>query len=193
VGLGVYGRSPVSLSVRLSLSPSLSLSLSLPPSLSQTLLSEGRSPRAWTTSVNEGLSLRLGAQQRAISLEILEGQPSGTGSFSFMPCRPAGVKRERERETEKRRGEEGERLVNGRYTARLKMHAQKGAKPQVWKMKPMRKCLKSCIASNGLQGATPLEFFDSCSRSHRRDPRMQEMFRNISAIDCMCERGSGLG
>lgn len=37
-------------------------------SSSQTLLSEDRSPRVLTTSLKEGRSLRLGAQQRHMSL-----------------------------------------------------------------------------------------------------------------------------
>lgn len=54
----------------------------------QALLSAGLSPRAVASSLKEGLSLGLGAQQRCISLARREGQPSGCGSFVFPDCRP---------------------------------------------------------------------------------------------------------
>lgn len=57
----------------------------------QALLSAGLSPRAVASSLKEGRSLGLGAQQRCISLARREGQPSGCGSFVFPDCRP-GVK-----------------------------------------------------------------------------------------------------
>lgn len=55
----------------------------------QALLSAGLSPRAVASSLKEGRSLGLGAQQRCISLARREGQPSGCGSFVFPDCRPA--------------------------------------------------------------------------------------------------------
>lgn len=55
----------------------------------QALLSAGLSPRAVASSLKEGRSFGLGAQQRCISLARREGQPSGCGSFVFPDCRPA--------------------------------------------------------------------------------------------------------
>lgn len=54
----------------------------------QALLSAGLSPRAVASSLKEGRSLGLGAQQRCISLASREGQPSGCGSFVFPDCSP---------------------------------------------------------------------------------------------------------
>lgn len=54
----------------------------------QALLSAGLSPRVVASSLKEGRSLGLGAQQRCISLARREGQPSGCGSFVFPDCRP---------------------------------------------------------------------------------------------------------
>lgn len=55
----------------------------------QALLSAGLSPRAVASSLKEGRSLGLGAQQRCISLASRAGQPSGGGSFVFPDCSPA--------------------------------------------------------------------------------------------------------
>lgn len=60
----------------------------LPQQGAQALLSAGLSPRAAASSLKEGRSLGLGAQQRCISLARREGQPSGCGSFVFPDCRP---------------------------------------------------------------------------------------------------------
>lgn len=54
----------------------------------QALLSAGLSPRAVASSLKEGRSLGLGAQQRCISLASRAGQPSGGGSFVFPDCSP---------------------------------------------------------------------------------------------------------
>lgn len=67
----------------------------------QALLSAGLSPRAVASSLKEGRSLGLGAQQRCISLARREGQPSGCGSFVFPDCRPA-VKAKSKVDVEKR-------------------------------------------------------------------------------------------
>lgn len=54
----------------------------------QALLSAGLSPRLAASSLKEGRSLGLGAQQCCISLARRDGQPSGCGSFVFPDCRP---------------------------------------------------------------------------------------------------------